>query len=1146
MRKLILFLLFFVSVINSKELNIAFGYDKPPFTFSKDSYVGIEPELVQKALAPFGYKVKVSHMPKYYLENILYKKNSYDGASSITAKSGDGLYYSDKYTYYENYAITRKKDHIKIDTIDDLKNVNFVSWNSSYNDLGKKFHAMFNPKSGLYKSKYHQNPSQLEDVKMFFEGKVDAILIDKNIFKWFTTYLNIKDEFEFHPIFPHKKWYAVAFRSKKIRDDFNKGLKRLRESGEYDAIINYYLTHDMTSVIKLADVLSKISAPYLYKLNERVLKNLLEKFIENDNIYSISVIDTKLDRVFARVGKKTRTANSAVFEQNIKYKTENSYTDLGKIVIEYKKDFNFNGKTPVPPIESFYKVPEIDIDMLRKIYSDSNVISAKPIKLTAQERKYLKSLNSVTVHNEKLWAPYNFNINGEPQGFVVDFIKLLGRKLNLKIEFISGYTWNEFLNLIKEGRIDVISNIVNTDDRRAYINFTKPYMVSKKAIFSNEAGLTHFSDLIGKKVAVPKGFYIERYLQKRYPEIKLKTYKDVLSCIVGVLNGEADAVVESYSVINYLLQKNDLKFKYMTLSEDKELQSELSIGVAKNKPILRDIFQKAIESVSIDEMEQLRQKWFGIKERDISIYDAEEYKYIKRKKSINICTNPNWKPIEFNENGQPKGISIDVLNIISNKSKLKTNFIPSSSWEESQKMLKSGKCDILPAIVYTTKRDSFAYFTRPYLSYKLAIITSEDKPIITNIDTISNKTMARKKESGIIDILKNRYPKLTVVEADSYEESFKMVQTGQAYFTVATLPVLSYYQYMHGLKNLKVAGYLDISYDISIAVNKNDYLLYSIIDKTLATIPKSTLNIINDRWTTFKIIKTIDYMFILKIVLIMLLIIFIISVAYFKLKKLHDQIDELNRNLEKRVMEEVQKNRNKDKILFYQDRLAKMGEIISMIAHQWRQPLNNISILHQILQLKYTKGTLDDEYMEKFKRDTHRQVMMMSDTIDHFRDFFKPEKKMQKFNLAELIDDMVHMLKPVFNSEDIALSMDIDRTIEIKAYRNELGQAIISILNNAKDALKLTHKPDKMVWLSVFKFDNRVIIKIRDNAGGIPDNVIERLCEPYFSTKDSKNGTGIGLYMTKMIIEEHMQGKLKYYNQDNGAVFEIILPYNRS
>jgi ABC-type amino acid transport substrate-binding protein/nitrogen-specific signal transduction histidine kinase len=1142
MRRLfLLFSLVTTLLVWSKELNIAFGYDKPPYTFSKDSSIGIEPELVKKAFEPYGYKVNVTQMSKYYLEKILFEENDLDGVSSVTPRDGDGLFYSDKFTYYENFVITRKRDHIKIDSLEDLAKIDFVSWNSSYNDLGDKFYRYFNPVDGIYRQRYHENPSQLEDAKMFFQGKVDAILVDKKIFKWFTTYLNIKDSFEYHGIFPKKKWYSMAFRSKKIRDVFNEGLKKLRESGEYDRIVEYYLNHDMTSILKLANVLSEMAAPYLYRLDDRTMKSIIEKFMKNDDIVSITILDSKLDRVFVKSVKKSNSVKTATFTKSIRYKAENTYVDLGEVIIEYKRDFDFHGNSPIPDIESFYTIPTIEIEKIRDIYKRSNIISGKPITLDKEELAYLKKLKFISVHNERMWAPYNFNINGKPQGLVVDFMKLLGRKLDLKIRFVSGYSWNEFLQLIKEGRIDVISNIVDTPDRREYIEFTKPYMISKKAIFSNQPGLKHFSDLEGKIVAVPKGFYIERYLKEKYPKIRLKTYRNVLSCIVAVINGEADAVVESYSVISYLMQKNDLKLKYMTLSEDSELQSHLCIGVAKDKKILRDILQKAIDSVSEDEMRQLRQKWLGIKEREVSIYDEEEYRYLKNTRKINICTNPNWRPIEFSENGNPKGISIDVLNILLNKIGIKPNFIHSDSWEESQEMMKRGECDILPAAVYTKERATYAYFTKPYLSYKVAIVTSEDKPVVTDFASVADKTMVRKKKSGLINIMKKRYPGLKVIEVDSYEEAFEKVRNNEAYFTTATLPILSYYQYTHGLNNLKVAGYLDLSYDLSIMVTRNNYLLYSIIDKTLSTIPQSTMRIINDRWTTFKVVKTIDYGLVLKIVSISLLIILIISIAYYKLRRLHRQIDEMNRTLENRVMEEVMKNRQKEKMMMFQDRLAKMGEIISMIAHQWRQPLNNISILNQVLLLKYRKGTLDDKAVENFSRETGKQIKLMSDTIDHFRDFFKPEKEMKDFNLGRLVEDMVDMIGPVLESHDIDISIDVEKDIVIKGYRNELGQSIISILNNARDALVAGRESDRKIRIEARRESGKAVLRIIDNGGGIPENILDKLCEPYFSTKESKNGTGIGLYMARMIVEEHMKGVLRFYNRESSAVFEIIL-----
>ncbi len=1139
MRAIFIFLLYTL-LLFTKELNIAFGYDKPPYTFSKNSTVGIEPDLVKAILEPLGYKINIIQMNKFYLENILYEKNNYDAAVSISKRENDGLCYSDNFTYYENYAITRKKDHIKIDSIDDLKNVDFVSWNGSYNDLGEHFYKLFNPQDGLYKNRYHQNPSQMEDVKMFFDKKVDAILIDKNIFKWYKTYFQIDDEFEFHKIFPKKKWYSVAFRDKKLCKEFNSGLKKIKEDGTYNKIINYYLSHNMVTIIKFVDVLSEVIAPYLYRLDKATAKDLLKTFIKSSDILSIKIIDNKLNRVFLKVSKNGYKVPSKFMKRAIFYKSETGLIKLGEVEVEYKRDFS--NKRTLPFIEDFYSVANADTEKIYNIYKQNRVIIAKKVPLTDEEKAYLKKIKFINVHNEKSWAPYNFIENGEPKGFSIDYMKLLGRKLNIKINFVSGYTWNEFLELIKNDRIDVIANIMNTPERRAYINFTRPYIFTKKAIFSNQPNLKHFSDLEGKTVAVPKGFYIEEFLRSHYPKIKIKTYKNVLGCIVAVLNKKADALVESYNVVNYLLQKNNLSIKYMTISEDKELSSSLCLGVTKGKPLLRNILDKAIKSVTKEELKELKDKWADVKERQVTEFSDEEAKYLKKIKRINVCVNPNWAPIEYRDNNRPLGISIDVLDIVAGKLDKEINYIDTKSLSESIEYLENGECDLIPSLVYTAHRSKKIWFTKPYITYKLAIITRDDSPVITDMDELTGKVMSRKRGSALVELMKEKYPLIKIKEVDSYEDAFDDVKNKRAYFTVAALPILSYYKHKYGLDDLKVAGYLDMQYPISMAITKQNYLLYGIIEKTLASIPKNTFKIINERWTTFKVIEKIDYKLILEIVFIFLLIISIILIAYFKQKKLHDKINELNRTLESRVQEEIAKNREKEKMILYQDRLAKMGEIISMIAHQWRQPLNNLSIIIQMLTFKYKKGQLNDEVMEKFKSDSTKQITMMSKTIDDFKDFFKPEKDKQSFELKELILDMVDLLKPILKRSKIDLKIDMDDDIFINGYRNEFGQSIFNIINNAKDALNENRDENKKIEIFAKEIKDKIILTIKDNGGGIDEEIKDKIFEPYFSTKENKNGTGLGLYMSKIIIEDYMKGKISVYNDNEGAVFEIELP----
>ncbi len=270
-------------------------------------------------------------------------------------------------------------------------------------------------------------------------------------------------------------------------------------------------------------------------------------------------------------------------------------------------------------------------------------------------------------------------------------------------------------------------------------------------------------------------------------------------------------------------------------------------------------------------------------------------------------------------------------------------------------------------------------------------------------------------------------------------------------------------------------------------------------------------------------------------------------------------LEELNKNLEKRVEEEVRKSKEKDFILAHQARLAAMGEMLSAIAHQWRQPLNTLGLILQDLLDAQAYGELTSKYLKDSVEKGLNQIKFMSRTIEDFRNFFRPSKEKEIFEVEEAIANVLRLLSAQFRNHNINFQLtclthnkvferveDIivcgDHTI--LGYKNEFEHVILNILNNAKDAFlerEKTHSfPEKRIEIEVDRIDDRVIIRIRDNAGGIPEDIIDRIFDPYFTTKEK--GTGIGLYMSKMIIENNMGGKIQARNVEGGAEILIELP----
>jgi len=262
-----------------------------------------------------------------------------------------------------------------------------------------------------------------------------------------------------------------------------------------------------------------------------------------------------------------------------------------------------------------------------------------------------------------------------------------------------------------------------------------------------------------------------------------------------------------------------------------------------------------------------------------------------------------------------------------------------------------------------------------------------------------------------------------------------------------------------------------------------------------------------------------------------------------QIQKLIDEEKELNETLEQRVKEEIEKQRQQEQILIQQSKLASMGEMIGNIAHQWRQPLNALSLVIQNIQFSYQMEELNDEFMDKSVKKANLLTGTMSKTIDDFRSFFKPNKTKENFSLNDAVKNAVDLVEPTFEHHEIKIIVNnCDTNIMINGYKNEFSQAILNLLNNAKDAFNGISKEEKEVKLSYFEKNNFAIIEIEDNATGIDKDIINKVFDPYFTTKEEGKGTGIGLYMSKTIVENNMSGNLEVENVEDGVKFIIKLP----
>ncbi len=252
------------------------------------------------------------------------------------------------------------------------------------------------------------------------------------------------------------------------------------------------------------------------------------------------------------------------------------------------------------------------------------------------------------------------------------------------------------------------------------------------------------------------------------------------------------------------------------------------------------------------------------------------------------------------------------------------------------------------------------------------------------------------------------------------------------------------------------------------------------------------------------------------------------------------ELEEQNKELEKLIAIEVEKNRQKDKIMFQQNKMASLGEMLNNIAHQWRQPLMEINSLFIPIQAKLDLDLdLDLEELKESIKNLNSITKYMSDTIDDFKDFFASNKEEEKFKLSDQINASLNIMSSSLKSNNIMIDIVVKKNPTIYGYKNEYTQVLINLLSNAKDILISRKIVDPKIVIIVDESKDAVIISVEDNAGGIKIEPIEEIFKPFF-TYEKLGGTGIGLFMSKLIIENNMNGNLLVENKKNGAVFKII------
>ena len=239
--------------------------------------------------------------------------------------------------------------------------------------------------------------------------------------------------------------------------------------------------------------------------------------------------------------------------------------------------------------------------------------------------------------------------------------------------------------------------------------------------------------------------------------------------------------------------------------------------------------------------------------------------------------------------------------------------------------------------------------------------------------------------------------------------------------------------------------------------------------------------------------------------------------------KLNEELDEYKNHLELKVEEEIKKREEKEKMLLQQSKLAAMGEMMDAVAHQWKQPINIVNMQVDMINYDYEDGLINDEYIKEFQGKVSSQVKHMTSTLNEFRSFFRPSKEASNFNIKKMIEKVLLLVKDEFVKNRIIITVNDNGNFNLDGVENEFKHLILNIINNSKDAFNDNNRDDRKILINILEDKTTKSIEIIDNAGGIPEHVIDDIFKANVTTKEEGKGTGIGLYMSSQIAENTME-----------------------
>lgn len=760
------------------------------------------------------------------------------------------------------------------------------------------------------------------------------------------------------------------------------------------------------------------------------------------------------------------------------------------------------------------------------------------------------------------YAPFSYKQDDKPAGLLIDIWKLWAKYNNYTIEFVDGVIWDNALNLVKNEEVD-------------YFLGSNPYdnwMITSESFYEFKSSFfilaENDSQIISKK-NIKIGLISQDYkklILKNYPNATIKLYKNYDNLIEDLKNQELDLIYGDKLALEFYILKNNLFHLIKPLDNLILKNSVQAITYNQEKA---DLFDIGFLKIPTNELLELEKKWI-LKEQERYYTNfkqqlklTQEEKDFLTKNLIKVSVSNAWEPFTFkSKNDKAIGISAEYWELIAKKVGLQYQNVFSKTFKEQINNIKTKENDLIYSIGETANRKDYSIFTKEYAKFPISIVTKKDENFIENISVLKNKKIAVGDNFTAHNIIKSNYPNMELILVNSIKEGLELVSKNEVYAFVDIQPVLFYNIAKYGFDDLKVSGNTGLNFNMKFMIRDDYVILESILNKAISSISINELNEIITKWNNVQFQTSFNYDLFIQIFAVIFIIILAFINRTLTLKNLNKSLinkveektktlNEMNKNLENLVEKKTKELIQKENILNQQSKMAAMGEMIENIAHQWRQPLSLISTAATGAKLRKDFESLSDTDFYEAMDIINNSAQHLSSTIDDFRNFFSNEKEASFFDINIPIEKVLYLVSSKLKNRNIEIIKNTQEIV-ILGLVNEFIQVLLNIINNAVDALEESNSKKKFIFIDTYKEENNLILKIKDNAGGIKEEIIDRIFEPYFTTKHKSQGTGIGLYMSNEIIKKHMNGNISVSNKKylyentnyNGAEFKTVIPLN--